>query len=237
MKKIVQMFLLPIALGLASTALAKDKSAVQKKADPAKTEEETQAKVEETAPENKEKSPPDIKSSRFAALRATMVVKVANPNKAQDDLKQKATKLGGFPTMIRESLVVFKVPPEKLQEAMEAFASCGLVIKKTIEREDLTHQIAQLKGTLQSKTEIFEKLRSFFDDSDLTSTLEIERSMMELVQEIEDLKGQLRVAHERSMMSVVDVSFLFRERERVVYTSSPFEWLNSANLRDFLKEF
>ena len=43
----------------------------------------------------------------------------------------------------RGKSVIFKIPPGKLADALEQFSTSGVVIEKTIAREDLTHQIAQ----------------------------------------------------------------------------------------------
>jgi hypothetical protein len=99
----------------------------------------------------------------------------------------------------------------------------GIVVEKNLERSDLTQSIAELKGRLKSKQEILSRMRSFFDDSDATATLAIEQTLTGLVIEIEQVRGALRVFGDRADWAVLDISFQFRERDRVVYVSSPFD--------------
>lgn len=177
------------------------------------------------------------KKERLTAIHSTLLLKVINPDKARAALKQTAEKIGGHATEILDTRIILKIPPAKLSEALETFLAEGILVKKTIEREDLTLKITQLTGKLNSQIEILKKLRSFFDDSDFSATLQIERSMHNLVQEIEFVKGQLRYLHDQTQWSVVEIDFRFKKRDNVIYVSSPFQWLNTANLATFLENF
>ena len=61
--------------------------------------------------------------------------------------------------------------------------------------------------------------------------------MANMVAEMEQLAGRLRVERERARYAVVDVAFQFRERQRIVYVRSPFEWLNTVDLGQFDARF
>lgn len=176
-------------------------------------------------------------AERATALTAQVVLKVVHPDRARADLLQSVKELGGFPVLVTEHELTVKVPPDRIGAAIEAVAARGLVIEKTLSREDLTQSIAQLGARLRSKREIFQRLRRFIDDSDVAATLQIERQMTALVAELEQVKGQLRVEQERARWAVVNVSFRFRERDRIVYVRSPFDWLNSVDLDRFVREF
>ncbi len=178
-----------------------------------------------------------VESRRRTALVSRMLVKVVHSDEARARLIEAARELDGFPTLVTDERLVLKVPPEKLGRIVESAGELGPVLEKTLEREDLTEEIAQLEGRLRSKQKILTKLRSFFDDSGVQATLRIERNMTELVRELEEVKGRLRVVRERSQWAVLDVSFNFRQRDRVVYVHSPFEWINTVNLDLFLGGF
>ncbi|MBN2714759.1 MAG: DUF4349 domain-containing protein [Deltaproteobacteria bacterium] len=175
--------------------------------------------------------------ARLESIKTTMVLKVINPDDARNAIKKMAAEMGGYATHLNDSSITLKIPPAKMADALVDFARQGIVVEKTIVRQDLTLEIAQLEGKLSSQKEILTKLREFFDDSDFAATLDIERSMSGLVREIESVKGRLRFLKEQSQWAVVQIFFKFRERERVLYVASPFDWLNSANLNAFLEEF
>jgi len=198
--------------------------------------EETEATTE-AAEKREEQSPPGPRDGRMTGLISRMVLKVINPEDARTALTEKAKELGGFPILVTDDSIEFKIPPESLSVILAYAAEQGLVVEKSLEREDLTQEIAQLEGQLKSKRDILRKLRSFFDDSNVQATLRIEQTMTDLVNEMENVKGRLRVLNERSRWARVDVSFQFKQRDRIIYVNSPFEWLNTVNLDRFLEEF
>ncbi len=167
---------------------------------------------------------------RQTALTARLVLKVVHPAEVRKEILGLATPLGGFPILVEDQQLVLKLPPEKLTELLEAVAKKGVALEKTLERKDLTESISQLQARIRSKVEIFRRLRKLVDDSNVAATLQIERQMNALVQEMEALRGKLRVELARAQHAQVTVAFQFRERQRLVYVRSPFEWINSVDL-------
>lgn len=194
----------------------------------------TEEAVAADSDEEKGEEPVD---GRRTALVSRMLLKVINPADARTVLAQEVAKLGGFPILVTDSEIYLKVPPSKMSAMLEIAAKEGMVVEKSLDRKDLTQEIAQLEGQLKSKRKILTKLRSFFDDSNVQATLRIEQTMTDLVTEIERVKGQLRVAGDRAQWAVIEISFEFRQRDRIIYVNSPFEWLNTVNLDQFLEEF
>lgn len=230
------------ALLVACPAAAQQKKAKQKQAEPAAAQPQAPITATPTpedpyAAEGGEATAAPDTSGRRTSLESRMILKVINPDDARAVLEKKVLELGGFPILVEDAALVLKVPPEKLSELIAFIAEQGLVLEKTLERADLTQEIARLEGQLKSKKEMLGRLRGFFDDSNTEATLRIEQTMTEIVAEIEQIKGQLRVAEERSKWAIVDISFRFHERDRIVYVNSPFEWLNSVSLDRFLGDF
>ncbi|MDD5306506.1 MAG: DUF4349 domain-containing protein, partial [Deltaproteobacteria bacterium] len=142
---------------------------------------------------------------RATALTGRVVLKVVHPIEVRESLADAAKALGGFPMLVTDDQLIVKVPPGRLGEMMAKVAAEGLLLEKSMEREDLTESIAQLEGRARSKNEILARLRGFIDDSNVQATLQIERNMTDLVTEIEQVRGELRVAQERAKWAVVDV--------------------------------
>ena len=206
-------------------------AAVAKKPSADKAPEATATKPEETG------AAVDATAGRRTALVWRSVVKVVNPEEARAEIEAEVKALGGFVTFFNSRSISVKLPPKALSVFADKVAEKGNVLEKTLDREDLTLQIAEAEGILKSKREILARTRKFLDDSDVPATLEIERTMTGLVMEIEDVRGRLRVLNDRSNFATADVSFEFRERDKIVYVRSPFEWLNSVDLGRFNEEF
>jgi hypothetical protein len=176
-------------------------------------------------------------SERQSAIAATLVLKVSSPTETVAELRQYVATLGGFPSLITNTALVLKLPPEHLSAALTRIGKAGLVMEKSLTREDLSLEIAKLEGQLESKRAILAELRRFFDTSDVAATLAIEKNMTALVVELESVKGRLRVLRERAQWVVIHVRFQFKPRDRITRVASPFEWLNTVDLDRFLTEF
>jgi hypothetical protein len=174
---------------------------------------------------------------RQTALDAHLVLKVVHPDDVRREAVDAVKAMGGFPVLVSDAQLVVKVPPDKLGDALKQLGDRGVVLEKTLARNDLTQTIGQLEAQLRSKQEIFGRLRALIDSSGVAATLQIERDMSELVQEMESIKGQLRVQRERARWARIDVAFNFRQRDRLVYVASPFEWINTVDLQRFVGDF
>ncbi len=221
-----------LPLGAADKPKAEKKKAGEAQAAPVEKEEAASGAADVKAPPEAPKE-----DGRRSALRSLVVLKVINPKDAKTAVRAEAERLKGYMSYADNRSIILKVPPKSLTNMIQFAADQGLVIEKTLEREDLTMEIAELEGRLKSKREILSRLRGFFDDSDAVATLEIEQTMNGLVIEIEQARGRLRFLNDRSDWAILNISFQFRERDKVMYVESEFEWINTASLDQFLTEF
>ena len=175
--------------------------------------------------------------ARRTALTSRVLLKLAHPTETRQKLIEQAKSLGGFPVIVTAVRLQLKVPPERFGELLKIVGQSGLVLEKTLTRQDLGAQIADFEAKVRARTQILRRLRSFLEGSSLAVTLNIEQRMLNLVTELEQTKGQLALWRERARWGVIDVDFRFRERERTRYVESRFEWLNSVQLERFLEEF
>lgn len=222
-------------LGVSWPTTAADR---QTKKQTKKTTADTEANTAPKAPPKTPTAPPKKQqTNRQTATTATIVLKVINPDAIRPLLKKAAAELGGFHTQVTDSSIDLKLPPPKLSEMIAMAGANGLVIEKNLSRRDLTLRMAELKSLIKSKSEILNRLRNFFDDSDVAATLKIEQNMTQLLSEIEIAKGQLRVLSDEVSWARLSVAFEFKQRDRIVYVNSPFEWLNTVSLDQFLMRF
>ena len=174
---------------------------------------------------------------RATAISARMTLKVVHPEQVRAEIIKLVKDKHGFPTLVTDRMLHLKVPPADLDELLRLVAKKGVVLDKALTRQDRTEAIAQLEGRQRSKNAILQRLRGFLDDSNVAGTLTIERSMTQLVSEVEGVRGKLRVDRERARYAVVQISFDFHRQGRVTYVRSPFMWLNSVDLDRFLQGF
>ena len=174
---------------------------------------------------------------RQTALSVTLVLKVADPKRAREALLKTVRAAGGRPSLITDHSLHLRVPPQQLHKLLANLPDYGLVIDKQLTRRDLTEEIARLRGRIRSKSTILARLRGFLDDSGVSATLQVERTMTTLVHEIEQLKGGLRVALDQAAMAHVRLSFRFRTPTQLRYVRSPFGWIDTVDIPHFLRGF
>ncbi len=196
---------------------------------------------EEKAPADEEKAPAPTPEpaaeKRLTALSSTVYLLVNNPGEKRKIIEEKIAALGGFVVFMSEQHLKLKLPPQKLSQALTLVTAEGEVVNRSLARNDMTAFIADLQARLRSRQAVYQKLRAFFDQADVEGTVQIEREMNALVLEIEGLKGKLRVAQDRTSWAVLAVNFRFRQRDRIQYRASPFEWLNTVSLGRLVREF
>lgn len=180
---------------------------------------------------------PSPAAGRATAVLARMTLKVIHPDQVRAELVAAARARGGHPVLITDHALHLKVPPAQVEVLLRLAADKGVVLDKSLSREDLTESIASREGRVRSRQEILVRLRRFIDDSNVAATLKIERTMTDLVTELEGLKGQLAVERERARFAVLSISFNYQRQGRISYVRSPFDWLNSVDLNRFLREF
>jgi hypothetical protein len=176
-------------------------------------------------------------AARATAAKAELVLKVVHPDDARKAIIARAEAAGGHVALATNERLTLKVPPASVTDLMAVAASRGIVLERSLTREDVTEPIAELEGRQRSKEEMLARLRPLLKDSSTAATLDVERTMTTIVEELEAAKGQLRVLRDRARFAVLDISFQFHRKERIERTHSPFEWLNSVDLDQFLGGF
>lgn len=194
-----------------------------------------QSAIEPAAPRTPTEMPPPL--ARDTAIVSTLLVKVVHPDEVRQAAIAKAKELGGFHVLVSDAELQLKVPPENLGALVDLIAGSGTVVEKSLQRRDRTEIIAQLEARLRSKHEIFDRLRKFLDDSNVSATLRVEGSMTQLVRELEQLKGELEVERASTRHALLIARFEFHRQGRITYVRSPFDWLNTVDLDRFLAEF
>lgn len=174
---------------------------------------------------------------RQTAIVATLTLKVAHPDQVRKQAIDLAKQLGGFPTLVTDTQLDLKIPPQHVDALLTELGHAGLVLGRTLQRGDRTEIIADLQARLKTKREVFQRLRTFLDDSNVAATLKVERSMSALVSDLENLRGQLEMEEQSVRNAVVRVSFQYRREARIDEVRSPFDWLNTVDVERFMRDF
>ena len=103
--------------------------------------------------------------------------------------------------------------------------------------QDFREEIVLLQSGIRSREEILEKNLSYIDKADVKGTLEIEREVMQLLTEIEALKGRLNRLLQDIRFSYAEVALSFQNTSIPHTLSSSFDWINSVDFYSFVEGY
>lgn len=168
-------------------------------------------------------------------VTASLTVAVTQWEAAADTLVEAAQTHGGwFQSRTRSSLSL-RVPTEHVDALVALSEEQGKVIERTVTREDVGQQIAEISGRLKAREEVLERYYDVLKTASSSSIVAVERQVVHAIEQIEGLKGQLRLLEDQARYGRVEIAFQFRDRAAPVRDgSSSFPWLNTLNVQDVI---
>jgi hypothetical protein len=172
------------------------------------------------------------------AVHTSLVLKVADRVKIADQLVAEGERRGGYFTERSDETVTLKVPAARFKELVSVAEMLGVVVQRNHHAEDVALQLAELRARLRSRQEVLERYFAVIKTANVGQVVSVEREMTRLVQEIEQVKGELRVLEHQVELSTLNVQFQFQDRRPPAADgSSSFAWLNTVNLVSLLEDF
>lgn len=168
-------------------------------------------------------------------VSASLVVAVSQREEAADALVGKARELGGWFQSRTDEGVSLRVPVGEADALVAFAAEQGKVVDRALAREDASQELADLRGRLAAREEVLGRYYSVLATAGPKSIVAVERQIVAAIEEIERLKGRIRLLEDQSSNARVDVSFQFRDRAAPARDgSSSFRWLNTLNVQDVI---
>jgi len=190
----------------------------------------------ETNPD--EEAPAASETMAQTAIQSNLVIKVDNREAAIETVIAEAEKRGGWFASLSKDGVSLRLPAADSEAFIETIRPMGDVVDRTFSSEDLGDQMERLSVQLAASEEVLERYMEVMETARSNSVIAVEREITRVIQQIETLKGQMRVLSDRSQYARIQVSFQFRERRAPTRDgASSFEWLNTLNVADLLDDF
>jgi hypothetical protein len=168
----------------------------------------------------------------------TIVLKVIDRNQVSDAVVGKADELGGYFTTRNDQEVDLRVPQAELAELETFVATQGVVVTRQIATQDLGGQIESNRAIIATREGLLQRYLDAVSRSSHDGVVTIEREATRLVQEIESMKGALRLAEHQLAYGRLKVSFQMRDRTPPARNgTSSFKWVNGVNLADLIEAF
>jgi hypothetical protein len=164
-------------------------------------------------------------------VSATLIV--YDPEGVQEKIVSWLKENKGYFIVRSDELLSVRFPTEKLAGFTALLEGLGEDIKEyKQESADVREEILAFTSGIKSREEMLARNASLFDRANVKDTLEIEKELVLLVKEIEELKGKLKkLENDRRNVSATIV-FSFKKSPIPEIKASTFKWINTL---DFYK--
>ncbi|MCK5249446.1 MAG: DUF4349 domain-containing protein [Spirochaetaceae bacterium] len=172
--------------------------------------------------------------------RQTMdaVILVEDRFDTADKLEEWVDDNGGYLLSRVEDELILRVPSEKLEafvDILESIADDVIQIRQMT--EDIGQDILEAEAGIKSKTELFDRALVLIDQTDLSTTLEIEREVLSILRDIENLQGRYRKLLGEVELARVTVAFTLEEESLPQNLPSTFKWINAVDFYILMRDF
>jgi len=175
-------------------------------------------------------------TTRRQSLEA--VALVSDRFEAADALERWLDERGGYLISRLEEELILRVPSEMLEAFVDHLETVAdEVIQIQLETFDIGQDILEAQAGIRSKSELFERALALIDQTDLTTTLEIEREVLSILQDVERLEGRYRMLLSEVELARVVVSFTMEEEKLPQNLPSAFPWINMVDFYILMDEF
>ena len=169
----------------------------------------------------------------YQTIFATLLV--SDPELTAGRIALWAEQSGGYYLQKANDRVTIRYPYEASREFRQILENeAEEVVELIPETVDIREGLLGIRSAITSREEILEKNLSFIDEADVAGTLAIEKEIMQLLMEIEDLKGRLRKLETDRTFSRGDVYLNTMEETLPEDIPSSFGWINSVNVYSLL---
>jgi hypothetical protein len=169
------------------------------------------------------------------SIRATILV--ADPERTADLLASWAEKVGGYYLVKSTHQVLFRFPYRqtgRLRQFLEEVAD--EMVELSPSAVDLREDVLGIQSGIRSREEILQRNLSFIDEADVEGTLAIEAEIVQLLAEIEELKGRLRKLTVDMAYAKGEVQMRFMQQSIPEDIPSSFDWINTVDFYQFIRE-
>jgi hypothetical protein len=106
-----------------------------------------------------------------------------------------------------DETLVFKVPPARFSQTLDQLSALGTPLDKQVATNDVTDQVVDLQGRLQTATASASRLRVLFQTAtNVGDIVTIENDLATREAEVESLQGQLRLVKSQVQLATVTLA-------------------------------
>lgn len=178
-------------------------------------------------------------TNRKIVYTADMTLRVPNKGTATTSIEELIKKYGGYIQRSSLDAITFRVKPADFEKVLADLEALGEVTARNVNSSDVTEQYTDLELRIETATSSRQRLIVLLEKTNVTKdVIEIERDIRRLTEEIETIKGKLRVLADQVDLSTITVRLEEKYPDQVTTprrTSTPFEWMRQVGIEQTLE--
>jgi len=171
-------------------------------------------------------------------IKASLVLKVENKDDVAVEIISSLESKGGYYSVYTDTTLQLRVPTSAMEAFIQECSQKGVVASRTFQSHSLGQDLAEVYGKLKSREELLSKYFQILNESKVETVTTVEREVINLISQIENLKAQKNTTELQAQYSALRIDFQFKDRRQPVASGvSSFDWLNTLNVQDVVEVF
>lgn len=177
-----------------------------------------------------------VRSEPMLVYEARLGIAVFQVAESMDAVERIAKDAGGHLGSRTDRTITIRVPRAAFDEAVRRVEATGDVLHRDIRSEDVTDHYRDLEIRLRNARAMRDRLADLLAKADVKESLEIERELARVAEQVELLTGELKSLSDRVAFSAITIDFQPRAAETVHDEAMrlPFPWLGELGLARLL---
>jgi len=160
---------------------------------------------------------------------------VTDPGRAVQIFADYCDYVGGYYIRKTNNSISLRLPAEVLNNIEDILKQSGTLIRYNINANDIGNEYLVLQRQLDSRKRLLDEYNRLMASAGFSSTLTLERELMTVINEMENLQGRINRMDNEYKFLRLDISFFSEEiKQPLVARRSSFGWINRINFHTFV---
>ncbi len=165
-------------------------------------------------------------------------IRTANVDSVFQKIIQTVESKGGYFTNYNNFALSLRLPVKELQEFQKTVEGLAEIADKSFFSQDRNADLERLNLQIQSRKKLLESYHDLVKNAPLKELQSVEREMVYLNSQIENLQGQKQAIEKRSALASISISAsAFGSPVAKTTSHSPFPWINATDLNSLRRDF
>ncbi|MFN3603922.1 MAG: DUF4349 domain-containing protein [Leptonema sp. (in: bacteria)] len=170
-------------------------------------------------------------------LKINIALKVNSPETVRKKLLEYTEKKNGYLKKFDNTSIqlIFPKTTQK-EEIINYIKNLGAIVSQSIKTEDYSDELIKLQTKIKVKEKYLRELNQLTGEANLLQTLDMEKEIAKIIEELEELKGSYLYYLELVSSQEVQIFFTFLETSSLPLVSAP-GWVSDLGIFNFYKSF